>query len=240
MITSENLDEDIEATQDLFRIEDYGPGAGGNLGTDESDGENEKGTDSNNEQKPYEKITHIVVPPIFEGLKPFEVSQKTESDHTYTLIIEAKSYNKEKISKKIEDAQKFLADVKKVDYSKYTDEIGRMQLEKMEKTAGVFRRRIIEYKNFLSKKCTFYPQRIVVEAAFEGEGQRNSIRHYKPQDFDFADKTFKLNLEGSVKLSERKNNKIILIASKDNFIFSINGFQEGIEDVLWRVRHYEE
>lgn len=240
LITSENLDEDIEATQDLFRIEDHGPGAGGNLGTDESDGENEKGTDNNNEKKPYEKITHIVVPPIFEGLKPFEVSQKTESDHTYTLIIEAKSYNKEKISKKIEDAQKFLADVKKVDYSKYTDEIGRMQLEKMEKTAGVFRRRIIEYKNFLSKKCTFYPQRIVVEAAFEGEGQRNSIRHYKPQDFDFADKTFKLNLEGSIKLSERKNNKITLIASKDNFIFSINGFQEGIEDVLWRVRHYEE
>ena len=108
----------------------------------------------------------------------------------------------------------------------------------MKKTSDIFKRRLIEYKNFLTDSCTFYPRRIEIDAGFEGEGIRNSIKKYKPRDFDFSDKSFKLNLSTGIKLKSRKENNISLEANKDNFKFSINGFGEGIEDVRWSVRNY--
>ena len=108
----------------------------------------------------------------------------------------------------------------------------------MKKTKDIYQRRVIEYKNFLSNKCTFYPRRIEIDAGFEGEGISNSIKKYKPRDFDFSDKSFKLNLTAGIKLKSRKENNISLVANKADFKFSVNGFGEGIEDVRWSVRNY--
>ena len=40
----------------------------------------------------------------------------------------------------------------------------------MQNTIAKYERRIIEYQNFLTDGCTFYPRRVVVEAAFDSEG----------------------------------------------------------------------
>ena len=232
LITSENLEEDFEATQDLFQIDekDKGqsqiPGGGGE--EDEDDIEPPEDI----------KVTHIVVPPIFPGLKPYEVSQENEKDGTISLQVKGVVYKEKDIKSYISEAQKYLEQVKKIDYSKYATDNGKKQLEKMKKTSDIFRRRLIEYKNFLTNNCTFYPRRIEIDAGFEGEGISNSIKKYKPRDFDFADKSFKLNLTTGVKLKSRKENNISLIANKADFTFSINGFKDGIEDVRWSVRNY--
>ena len=73
---------------------------------------------------------------------------------------------------------------------------------------------------------------------FEVVSSYRKIKKYKPRDFDFADKGFKLNLTTGVKLKSRKENNISLIANKADFTFSINGFKDGIEDVRWSVRNY--
>ena len=231
LMTSESIEEDYEATQDLFKIEDKGHGPKEGGGGEEEDEEKE---DSPEDQK----ITHIVVPPIFPGLKPYEVSQDTEADGTISLKVKGVVYKEKEIKKNIEEAQKYLDQVKKIDFSKYTTDYGRKQLEKMKKNSDVFKRRCIEYKNFLANNCTFYPRRIEIDAGFEGEGLRNSIKKYKLRDFNFADKSFKLNLDGGVKVKSRKNNNISLLANKADYKFSINGFGEGIEDVRWSVRNY--
>ena len=178
------------------------------------------------------------MPPIFPGLKPYEVSQENEKDGTISLQVKGVVYKEKEIKKYISEAQKYLEQVKKIDYSKYATDNGKKQLEKMKKTSDIFRRRLIEYKNFLTNNCTFYPRRIEIDAGFEGEGISNSIKKYKPRDFDFADKSFKLNLTTGVKLKSRKENNISLIANKADFTFSINGFKDGIEDVRWSVRNY--
>ena len=231
IITSENLEEDYEATQDLFQIEDK------NKGQRESAG---AGGEEDEDMPPLEdqKITHIVVPPIFPSLKPYEVSQENEKNGTVTLKVEGVSYTEKEIKKRITEAEQYLDQVKKIDYSKYASDNGKKQLEKMQKTSGIYKRKLIEYKNFLANKSTFYPRRIEIDAGFEGEGISNSIKKYKLRDFDFSDKSFKLNLTTGIKLKSRNENNISLMASKADFKFSVNGFGEGIEDVRWSVRNY--
>jgi hypothetical protein len=90
----------------------------------------------------------------------------------------------------------------------------------------------------LNQGCTFYPRRIVIEAAFDCESQRSSFRSYSPNDFDFSDDQFEINLDGQVKLKEKNLNKIEIIAHKANFKFSVKGFKQGIEDIRWRDRNY--
>jgi len=231
LITSENLEEDYEATQDLFQIEDKDKGQRETTGGGEEEEEDIPPPED-------QKITHIVVPPIFPSLKPYEVSQQNEENGTITLKVEGVNYTEKEIKKRIEAAQQYLDQVKKIDYSKYATDNGRKQLEKMKKTKDIYQRRVIEYKNFLSNKCTFYPRRIEIDAGFEGEGISNSIKKYKPRDFDFSDKSFKLNLTAGIKLKSRKENNISLVANKADFKFSVNGFGEGIEDVRWSVRNY--
>jgi len=232
LITSENLEEDYEATQDLFQIDEKDKGQKPDVagGTEVEEDIEEIPEDT--------KITDIIVPPIIESLKPYEVTQKNEGDGTITLNVNGVTYKEKDIKRKIEDAQKYLKDVKKIDYSKYATEDGKKQIERMKKKSYVCNRKLVEYKNFLANGSTFYPRRIEIDAGFEGEGIRNSIKKYKPRDFDFSDKTFKLNLTVGIKLKSREKNNISLLANKSDFKFSINGFGEGIEDVRWSVRNY--
>ena len=231
LITSESLEEDFEATQDLFSIQDKGSGPKEGGAGEEEDDDTNKPDD--------EKITHIVVPPIIDGLKEYTVSQNNETDGTITLKVKGVVYTKEKIKKGIEEVQKYLDVVKKVDFSKYTTPFGRKQLEKMKKNSETFTRRKAEYDEFLKNKCTFYPRKIKIDAGFEGEGMKNPIKKYNPVDFNFGDENFKIKLKGSVKLISRKDNLITILADQSDYAFSINGFKDGIEDVRFRVRNYE-
>jgi len=228
LITLEDVDEDFETTQDLFKIEEKGKGA------EEGGG----GEDEEEEPQEDQKITHIVVPPIFPGLKKYEVSQNNEDDGTVTYKIKGVDYKEKDIKAAIEEAEKYIKTTSKVDFSKYTTPFGRKQLDLMQKTTSTFKRRLVEYKNFLTDKCTFYPRKIIVEAAFDSEGLRNPFKRYSVRDFDFNDEDFKLELDGGIKVKEKKENQIILLANKSKFKFSVNGFGEGIEDIRWRDRNY--
>ena len=73
------------------------------------------------------------MPPIFPGLKPYEVSQENEKDGTITLYVQGIVYKEKEIKKRIEEAQQYLEQVKKIDYSKYASDNGKKQLEKMKK-----------------------------------------------------------------------------------------------------------
>ena len=69
LITLENTEEDFEATQDLFKINEEGFGQNEedeDLGVDEENKEEKE-----NEDKSKTKVTHIIVPPIFKGLKKY-------------------------------------------------------------------------------------------------------------------------------------------------------------------------
>ena len=107
----------------------------------------------------------------------------------------------------------------------------------MQNTIAKYERRIIEYQNFLTDGCTFYPRRVVVEAAFDSEGLSNPFKRYSIRDFDFSDEEFKINMK-NVKGLEKNNNQIVFFVHDSKFEFSINGFSEGIEDIRWRDRNY--
>ena len=234
LITLENTEEDFEATQDFFKVNEQGFGQNEedeDLGTDGEKDEKE------NKEKIKEKVTHIVVPPIFKGLKKYEVSQFNEKDGTVTYKLKGVTYTKEQIKGSIEKAQKYLEETKKVDISKYADELGKKQLDLMQNTIAKYERRIIEYQNFLTDGCTFYPRRVVVEAAFDSEGLSNPFKRYSLRDFDFSDEEFKINMK-NVKGLEKNNNQIVFFVHDSTFEFSINGFSEGIEDIRWRDRNY--
>ena len=109
LITSENSEEDYEATQDLFQIDEKDTGQSQN---NSSGGDEEE--DEVDDPPEDTKITDIVVPPIFEGLKQYEVSQENESNGTITLYVKGKVYKEKEIKKNIEEAQKYLAEVKRL------------------------------------------------------------------------------------------------------------------------------
>jgi hypothetical protein len=234
LITLESTEEDFEATQDFFKINEEGFGQNDeeDLGTEEENSESDK-----KEENIKSKVTHIVVPPILNGLKKYEVSQSNEKDGTVTYKIRGLAYQKDQIKESIEKAQNYLEETKKIDITKYTDEIGQKQLDLMQNTISRYKKRIIEYQNFLTDGCTFYPRRVVVEAAFDSEGLSNPFRRYSVRDFDFGDESFKINMK-NVKGIEKNNNQIVFFAHEPKFEFSINGFGDGIEDIRWRDRNY--
>ena len=98
LITLENTEEDFEATQDLFKINEEGFGQNeedDDLGVDEENKEEKE-----NKDKSKTKVTHIFVPPIFKGLKKYEVSQnKKKRWHNFiTYKLKGISYDKNKIN----------------------------------------------------------------------------------------------------------------------------------------------
>ncbi len=235
LITLENTEEDFEATQDLFKINEEGFGQNEedeDLGVDE-----ENKDEKENNDKSKTKVTHIIVPPIFKGLKKYEVSQNNEKDGTITYKLKGISYDKNKIKESIEKAQNYLEETKKIDITKYTDELGKKQLDLMQTTIAKYEKRIIEYQNFLTDGCTFFPRRIVIEAAYDSEGLSNPFKRYSIRDFDFSDDEFKINMK-NVKGIEKNYNQIVFFVHDPKFEFSVNGFGEGIEDIRWRDRNY--
>jgi hypothetical protein len=234
LITLENTEEDFEATQDFFKVNEEGFGQNEE---DEDLGSEGKKDEKENKEIIIDKVTHIVVPPLFRGLKKYEVSQFNEKNGTVTYKLKGVTYTKEEIKESIEKAQKYLEETKKIDISKYTDELGKKQLDLMQNTIAKYERRIVEYQNFLTDGCTFYPRRVVIEAAFDSEGLSNPFKRYSLRDFDFSDEEFKINVK-NVKGIEKNNNQIVFFVHSSEFEFSINGFSEGIEDIRWRDRNY--
>ena len=240
LILSEDVDDDYEATQDLFKID------GEELGKeDEIDQDilitatsNKKQNKEQNELSDDIKNTTLIVPPIFPSLKKYEVSQSNTERGEVEYNISGINYERDYVELKIKEAEKFIENVKKLDLSKFDEALDQKKIELTLKDAVIFEKRITEYQNFLNQGCTFYPRKIVIEAAFDCESQRSSFRSYSPNDFDFGDDQFVINLDGQVKLKEKNLNKIEIIAHKANFKFSVKGFKQGIEDIRWRDRNY--
>jgi hypothetical protein len=240
LILSEDVDDDYEATQDLFKID------GEELGReDEIDQDilitatsNKKQNKEQNELSDDIKNTTLIVPPIFPSLKKYEVSQSNTESGEVEYNISGINYERDYVELKIKEAEKFVENVKKLDFSKFDEALDQKKIELTLKDAVIFEKRITEYQNFLNQGCTFYPRKIVIEAAFDCESQRSSFRSYSPNDFDFGDDQFVINLDGQVKLKEKNLNKIEIIAHKANFKFSVKGFKQGIEDIRWRDRNY--
>jgi hypothetical protein len=148
------------------------------------------------------------------------------------------NYNRNEIKKKIEDVEKYIADTKKIDLEKFSAD----EIIKMQNKVGTFNRRLSEYKEFLDIKCNFYPRRIEIDAAYDGEGIGNPFKRYNRSDFDFSDvNNFKFKLNGDVILKSKRENHISLAATSGDFKFSVTGFsKDSLEDVRWRDRNYVE
>ena len=178
------------------------------------------------------------MPPIFPGLKKYTVSEKNEKDGTVSYEIKGIEYTEKEIKTKIISAEKYINDCQQIDITKYKSKEESKKLLLLQKSVLSYEKRIVEYKNFLIDKCSFYPRKIIIEAAYDTEGLRNPLKRYSIRDFDFSDEEFKFELKGSIRISEKKENKLTLLASEDKFYFKINGFKEGIEDIRWKDRNY--
>ena len=98
MISLEDTEDDFDSTQDLFKIEEEGNNPQADVEDNEEQNlenengignEDEKNKEGNSENKnevknknEVTKITHIIVPPIFPGLKKYEVSETNEKNGT--------------------------------------------------------------------------------------------------------------------------------------------------------------
>jgi len=252
LISLEDTEDDFDSTQDLFKVEeedqeneagnkDEGQDQENEAGNKDEgqDQENEAGNkDETNNKISKEKVTHIIVPPIFPGLKKYTVSEKNEKDGTVSYEIKGIEYTEKEIKTKIISAEKYINDCQQIDITKYKSKEESKKLLLLQKSVLSYEKRIVEYKNFLIDKCSFYPRKIIIEAAYDTEGLRNPLKRYSIRDFDFSDEEFKFELKGSVRISEKKENKLTLLASEDEFYFKINGFKEGIEDIRWKDRNY--
>jgi hypothetical protein len=240
LILSEDVDDDYEATQDLFKIDGEEHGREDQIDQDIliTATANKKENKQQNELSDDIKNTTLIIPPIFPSLKKYEVSQSNIESGEVEYNVSGINYERDYVELKIKEAEKFVDNIKNLDLSKFDKELDKKKIELTLKDAVIFEKRIIEYKDFLNQGCTFYPRRIVIEAAFDCESQRSSFRSYSPNDFDFSDDQFEINLDGQVKLKEKNLNKIEIIAHKANFKFSVKGFKQGIEDIRWRDRNY--
>lgn len=242
LLTNEENISDYDITQDLFRTEEDGTSIRKTDGSsDENKYEDEEEDEAQGElPTSVFKVTDIIVPPIFPKLYYYERYAECKDDKIIYTIIGVK-YTEADIKKKIIEAENYLKKTNEVKRSDYSSKEGKLKLMRLDKIVITFKRRILEYKDFLTNGCTFYPRRIEIEAAFDGEGFGNkSFRRYCIEDFDFADdKNFKFKLEKNISLDSRNENHIRLIAKNENFTFKLTGFdKKNIEDVRWRDRAY--
>ena len=108
----------------------------------------------------------------------------------------------------------------------------------MDTKVATIKRKIIEYKDFIAAGYTYYPRRIEIEAAYDGEDVNNPFRKYTVDDFDFSDESFSFECTGDAKIKYNEN-KITILANSENFSFLVSGFGEDqSEDIKWRDRSY--
>jgi len=238
--SSENV-SDFDITQDLFKTNEGGGGVRNTdvISEDEDEDDNENTTDDNNEDKLPEsifKVPDIVVLPIFPSLQYYERTAFFQKEKVIFHIVGTK-YSKEEIKKKLEIAENYIIETELVVRKNFNGN----ELLRMDTKVKTFKKRILEYKDFLTRGCTFYPRRIEIEAAFDGEGMgRKSFKRYCLEDFDFGnEKQFKMEFINNVKKDFAEENKITLVAKNDNFEFKLTGFGEkNIEDIRWADRSY--
>jgi hypothetical protein len=230
LIKNEENVIDNESTQDLFKIDSSGAGI---RETDELSDQNDE--ESEGPVESSSSVSDIVIPPIFESLKYYEQDSK-ETDGKITFLLKGVKYKKDEIKNILTAAQNYIDSTSKIERSKYQDK----ELVKMDKKVSTFKRRIIEYKDFISNGCTFYPRRVEIEAAYDGEGISNPFRKYSKDDFDFSnDDFFSFNKNENVKIDSYNENKITLIAQSEDFHFKVTGFgDDQSEDVRWKYRSY--
>ena len=230
LIKNEENVIDNESTQDLFKIDSSGAGIRETDELSEEEEENDEGL-----VESASAISDIIVPPIFESLKYYEQDSK-EAGGKVTFSLRGVRYEKDEIKKTLTNAQDYVDNATNIERSKYENE----ELEKMDKKVSTFKRRIIEYKDFISNGCTFYPRRVEIEAAYDGEGISNPFRKYSPDDFDFSnDKHFSFDKNENIKIDSHNENKITLIAKSEDFYFKLTGFgNDQSEDVRWKYRSY--
>ena len=98
------------------------------------------------------------------------------------------------------------------------------------------KRRQSEFREFIDKKCTVYPLKINITAAFEN-GSKYPQRSYSNNDFDFNNtQVFNFKEEGSCNIEKHIENKITLIAINSDFNFEFSGFEKLSEKRI-DVRH---
>ena len=236
-IIEEDTDDDHETTQDLFGIENESDDGRKNSGDDEGEGDDGSETGT----KPIEIHTPLIVPPIFEGLKKFSQGYSINENGLVNIELNGEHYTKELITTKIEDAEEFLEKVKKLDHSQYKDKSERKSLQLTLNKAKTIQTRLEEYKEFLEDGCTFYPRRIVIDAAYDSENNsdRKDIKSHKRDDFDFSnEKEFTMKISGKATITMRDSNKIEIVSHDSKFKFQLSGFKSGIEDVRIKAKSY--
>ncbi len=236
MLSNEEGVIDHDITQDLFKRE----GSDTKIRATDDLEDDKKYEDEEDEGKEEEisifKVPDIIVPPIFPRLLYYERWHAIKDDKV-SYNIKGVKYNEGDIKDKILKVEKYLKETDAVVRKNYSIK----ELNRMDTIVRKLKNRLLEYKDFLANNCTFYPRRIEIEAAFDGEGMGNrSFRRYCTEDFDFSDDDkFSLKLEKNVKLDNKNENHITLIAKNEEFKFNLLGFdKKNIEDVRWRDRSY--
>lgn len=231
-LTNEENITDNEITQDLFKIEDDGSGI---RETDKISDDYDEDDDGVNDEKAKSifGVNDIVVPPIFESLRYYDRDSETKNEKIF-YSVKGKKYNQKDILNLLSEAEKYVEITQKIEREKYSD----LELLRMDTKVATIKRRIIEYKDFIAAGYTYYPRRIEIEAAYDGEDINNPFRKYSIDDFDFSDETFSFKCTGDAKIKYNEN-KITIFANSENFSFLVSGFGEDqSEDIKWRDRSY--
>ena len=236
LITNDENTTDRDITKDLFSVPDvtYGIRNTKNSLQENDDEDQEDDLITNNPaNSKKEKEIDPIIPPIFEKLK-YYLQESKEVGNQITYNLKGIKYDKNKIRERLKLAEDFIEETLKISRSSFQVK----SLKKMDDTVQAFKRRILEYKDYISSGYTFYPRRIEIDAAYDGEGVSNPFKKYSILDFDFGDdQQFIFNLKGNIKLVQKNENKIRLVAKNEDFSFSVTGFnKDSSEDVRWKDR----
>ncbi len=232
-LTNEENVTDNEITQDLFRIEDEGNGIRETDKLSDNYDEDDDTTAEDEKTKSIFGVNDIVVPPIFESLRYYDRDSESKNEKIF-YTVKGKKYDQKEILKMLSDAEEYIEVTKKIEREKHSS----LELLRMDTKVATIKRRIIEYKDFIAAGYTYYPRRIEIEAAYDGEDTNNPFRKYTLDDFDFSNDGFSFKCTGDAKIKYNEN-KITILANSENFSFLVSGFGEDqSEDIKWRDRSY--
>jgi len=204
LISFQQEDEDLTTSLPLFPIEDETGQGGDEIG-------------------PQKRVSPLVVPVIFPTLDKFDFELvKEEKNNGFSL--KGCAYAKKDIMQKIEEMENFIKVAEhKINESDKSDK--KDEIKKTRKHVLTAEKRILEYKNFLSDGCNFYPLKISIKAAFAMEGVSNPLKYYHSNDFNFSDrKIFKFKRNNDAEIEFADENQIIVSASSPNFNVNVSGF----------------